>query len=100
MLMINTIYSSDLKLDILMKKLECSVKGSSDLFENNGMKLNSSKSLGHLLVCGHKYECMLCDVGHSKLIEEHKVKHLGVWIDSNLSFDDHINNICRNAAKN
>ena len=93
----NTIYSSDLKLDILMKKLECSVQGSLDWFENNGMKLNSNKC--HLLVCGHKYECMLCDVGHSKVIEEHKVKLLGVWIDSDLSFDDHINNICRNAAK-
>ena len=83
----NTIYSSDLKLDILMKKLECSVQGSLGWFENNGMKLNSSKC--HLLVCGHKYECMLCDVGHSKLIEEHKVKLLGVWIDSDQSFDDH-----------
>ena len=51
------------------------------------------------MVCGHKYECMLCDVGHSKVIEEHKVKLLGVWIDSDLSFDDHMNNICRNAAK-
>ena len=80
-----------------MKKLECSVQGSLDWFENNGMKLNSSKC--HLLVCGRKYECMLCDVGHSKVIEEHKVKLLGVWIDSDLSFDDHINNICRNAAK-
>ena len=93
----NTIYSSDLKLDILMKKLKCSVQGSLDWFENKGMKLNSSKC--HLLVCGHKYECMLCDVGHLKVIEEHKVKLLGVWIDSDLSFDDHINNICRNAAK-
>ena len=83
----NTIYSSDLKLDILMKKLECSVQGSLDWFENNGMKLNSSKC--HLLVCGHKYECMVCDVGHSELIEEHKVKLLGIWIDSDLSFDDH-----------
>ena len=42
---------------------------------------------------------MLCDVEHSKVIEEHKVKLLGVWIDSDLSFDDHMNNICRNAAK-
>ena len=50
----NTLYTSDMKLDILMKKLECS---------------------------------------------GHKVKLLGVWIDSDLSFDDHMNNICRNAAR-
>ena len=68
--------------------LDCSVQGSLIWFENNDMKFNSSKC--HLLVCGHKYECMLCDVGHSKVIEEHKVKLLGVWIDSDLSFDDHM----------
>ena len=34
-----------------------------------------------------------------RVIEEHKVKLLGVWIDSDLSFNDHMKNICRNAAK-
>ena len=77
--------------------LTLTVQGSLEWFENNGMKLNSSKC--HLLVCGHKYECMLCDVRHSEEIEKHKVKLLGVWIDSDLSFDDHMSNICGNAAK-
>ena len=52
----NTLYTSDMKLDTLMEKLECAVKESIDWFENNGMKLNSSKR--HLLVCGHKFERM------------------------------------------
>ena len=61
------------------------------------MKLNSSKC--HLLVCGHKNECMITNVEGSMLIEEHDVKLLGVLIDSKLSFDHHMSNICKIAAK-
>ena len=93
----NTIYSVDMRLDILMNRLECSLKESLIWFENNGMKLNSGKC--HLLVCGHKNECMISNVGSSMLIEEQNVKLLGVLIDSKLSFDDHMTNICKIAAK-
>ena len=60
-----------------MNKLECSTKVSLEWFENNGMKLNSSKC--HLLVCGHKNECMITNVTGSMWIEEHDVKLLGVF---------------------
>ena len=93
----NTLYTSDMKLDILMKKLECAVKESIDWFENNGMKLNSSKC--HLLVCGHKFESMMCNVGNSQVIETNKVKLLGISIDSDLSFNDHMTTICKKASK-
>ena len=86
-----------MKLDSLMEKLEFAVKESIDWFENNGMKLNSGKC--HLLVCGHKFECTICNVGKSQVIETNKVKLLGLSINSNLSFDDHMKTICKKASK-
>ena len=58
------------------------------------MKLNSSKC--HLLVCGHKFECMIGQVGNTQVIEENMVKLLGVGIDSGLTFDRHMQSICEN----
>ena len=51
------------------------------------MKLNSSKC--KLLACRHKFECMICNVGNSDVIEAHEVKLLGVKIESDLTFKSH-----------
>ena len=93
----NTLHTSDMKLDILMGKLESAVRESLNWFENNGMKLNSSKC--HLLVCGHKFECMTCKVENSHIIETNKVKLLGLSIDSDLKFESHMNYICKVASR-
>ena len=61
------------------------------------MKLNSDKCF--LLVSGDKHECTICTVGDSKIIETHCVKLLGVLIDSKLTFNDHLNLICKKAAR-
>ena len=60
------------------------------------MKLNSGKC--QLLVSGHKYEHMFCNVGDTLISESHCVKVLGVLIDSELSFDAHLNRICKKAS--
>ena len=52
-----TPYTIDMTLENLMVKLECAAKSALDWFHFNGMKLNSKKC--NLLVCGHKFECML-----------------------------------------
>ena len=61
------------------------------------MKLNSSKC--HLLVCGNKFECMLCEIGGSQIIESHLVKLLGVNIESELTFKNHMGIVCRKASQ-
>ena len=61
------------------------------------MKLNSSKC--KLLVCGHKFECMVCKVGSSNVIETHEVKLLGVKIGSDLTFNSHLETICKTASQ-
>jgi len=93
----NTIFTFDMNLDGLMKKLECAVEMALEWFKNNGMKLNNEKC--HILVCGHKHEAMICNVGNKQIIEKHRVKLLGISIDSDLNFEHHMKNICSKASK-
>ena len=51
----------DMCLGDLMAKLECAVNSAIEWFHYNGMKLNSGKC--HVLVCGHKFESMICRIG-------------------------------------
>ena len=72
-----------------MSKLECASECAMEWFRYNGMKLNSSKC--HLLVCGHKFESMICKVGNSQVIETHLVKLLGIKIES--TFNNYMENV-------
>ena len=93
----STPYSCDLSLEVLMNKLECAIENSLDWFRSNGMKLNSSKC--KLLVCGHKFENMICKVENSQIIETRMVKLLGIQIDSDLTFSTHMKNLCKKASQ-
>ena len=66
-------------------------------FRYNGMKMNSDKC--HLLVSGHKYELMIANIGNEQIIESNIVKLFGISIDSKLSFNDHLNNICKKSIE-
>ena len=61
------------------------------------MKLNADKC--HILISGHKNEVMIGRIGNVNILESHKVKLLGIDIDSNLKFEDYIKNICVKAAR-
>ena len=93
-----TTYAVDMTLEGLMDKLESVTNSAMEWFRNNGMKLNSSKC--HLLVCGHKNECMICKVGNSQVIETHLVKLLGMKIESDLTFNRHMEVVCKKASQN
>ena len=76
----NTPYVYGMWLNTVMKELEGAAELSIDWIHYNGMKLNSSKC--NLLVCGNKFECMICKIDNSLVIEAHNVKLLGIQIDS------------------
>ena len=84
----NTPYTVDMCLGDLMAKLEFAVNSAIEWFRYNDMKLNSGKC--QVLVCGHKFESVICRIGNSLVIETHLVKLLGVQIDSELKFETHI----------
>ena len=84
-------------LDKLMEKLECAAKSAMEWFYYNGMKLNSRKC--HRLVCGHKFECVICNIENSQVIETHVAKLLVVKIESELTFNTHREILCRKASQ-
>ena len=84
-------------LEKLMAKLECAANSAMEWLSYNGMKLNSKKC--HLLVCGHKFESMICKIDHTMVIETHLVKLLGITIESDLTFDKHVAIVCKKASQ-
>ena len=61
------------------------------------MKLNSSKC--HLLFCRHKFECMLCEIDNTQIIETLLVKLLRVTIESELTFKNYTGTVCNKASQ-
>ena len=57
--------------------------------------MNSDKC--QLFVSGHKYEHLWAKIGNDKIWETRTVKLLGITIDNELKFDEHLNNVCLNA---
>ena len=92
-----TLYTCDVYLSTLMYKLELDTMKAIDWFNYNSMKLNVDKC--HLLLYEHKYELMIGNVDNNFIIESQKVKLLGIEIDSDLKFKDHINSICDTVSK-
>ena len=62
-------------------------------FNNNYMKVNTGKS--HLLLSGNSRAAATID--NSYIESEDKQVLLGITIDSNLTFENHIRNICKKA---
>ena len=90
-------YTEQRKQKELMAKLELPTDKAMDWFHYNGMKSNSSKC--KLLVCGHKHECMICNVGATQVIETHLVKLLGFKIESELTFNSYLDTVCKKASQ-
>ena len=86
-----------MSLNTLIKRLEDDATIVIDWFRYNYMKLNPDKC--HILISGYKHEVILAKVGNGNVIESHKVTLLGIEIDSDLKFHNHISMICFKAAK-
>ena len=65
-------------------------------FENNKMKLNQDKCC--LLVSGYKNENFGANIGKERILESNKQKFLGLDIDRNLNFNEHVSSLCRKAG--
>ena len=80
-------------LNSLIKRLEHDSFLAIEWFENNNMKLNQDKC--HLLVSGYKNENVWANIGNEKIWESNKQKLLGLDIDRNLNFNEHVSSLCR-----
>ena len=89
----NTIYAVERNLDDLLKTLEQETTLILNWFKVNEMKSNDDKC--HLIVCNQK-DASITHV--SENIEERiSVELLGVNIDTNLNFNEHVTNLCKKA---
>ena len=66
-------------------------------FESNSMKLNQGRC--HLLVSGYKHENIWAQIGEVKIWESSKQKLLGVVINRNLNFNEHVSSFCKKAGR-
>ena len=87
----------DMNLSNLIRKLECDALIAIESFECNYMKLNNDKC--HFIVAGNKHEHLWVNVGDSKIWETASEKILGVAIDCNLKFEEHVESTLASAGK-
>ena len=90
-------FACDSSLKHLLERLEHDKKIAIKWFENNYMKLNKDKC--HLLVAGHRYETLRVNIGETWIWESKNEKLLGLTIDRNLNFDDHVFTFCKKAGR-
>ena len=88
-----TFYACDMDLNSLIKRLEHDSFLVIEWFENNNMKLNQDKC--HLLVSGYKNENVSANIENEKIWETNKQKLLGLDIDRNLNFNEHVSFLSR-----
>ena len=92
-----TPYACDQDLKTLIQKLEHDSLKTIMWFENNYMKLNEDKC--HFLISGNTNEHLWVHVGNASIWESSKEKLLGVTIDKNLNFNEHVLTLCRKAGR-
>ena len=92
-----TIFVSNKNLDNVIKRLENDSAILIQWFEDNLMKLNTGKS--HFMVLGKSAnQTITISIGDSDIENTNEEKLLGVTIDRNLTFEPHINKLCKKAG--
>ena len=91
----NTPYVSSSNFNALINKLEESTNNLFQWFRNNHKKANADKC--HLLVTDN-YE-VSANINEFEIESSKKEKLLGISIDTTLSFEHHINSLCKQASQ-
>lgn len=91
-----TPYACDTNLSNLLHNLESDTTSAIMWFEANYMKLNEDKC--HFLFAGNTSEHIYANIGNEIIWESSHEKLLGLMIDKKLSFETHLNNICKKAS--
>ena len=92
-----TLYACDSNLQNLITRLERDSINAIVWFENNYMKLNEEKC--HFIISGNKIEHLWAKIENAMIWESSKEKLLGVTIDTDLKFNEHVSNLCLRAGR-
>ena len=91
----NTLYSAQKNRETVINTIEASSQVLFDWFSDNFMKANSGKS--HLLMSGT--ETTHANADRSMIKSSQKEILLGINLDSELKFEDHVNFMCKKASQ-
>ena len=91
-----TPYSEDTTIDALLNSLETDTDTLVKWFSDNYLQLNAKKC--HLLVTKHNKDIFI-NVEEEVIECSNSVKLLGVIIDNNLKFNEHVSNLCKKASQ-
>lgn len=91
----NTLYSCHFSLKPVLANLEIDLRNCLKWYELNQLAVNPKKF--QLIILGVKNPNVTLNIGKQTIKCSDYVKLLGVYIDSKLKFDIHINNICTKA---
>ena len=95
----NSVSVSHRELNILTRQLQTEAEVTIQWFADNAMEANPAKFQG-LLLKGNKQASDFRVIIQGQQIEFSKsITTLGICIDENLTFDEHVNNICLKASR-
>ena len=93
-----TPYSANKTNDLVIKEIEHFPEALFKWFDFNYLKINSGKiSNSHIQFSGN--DNLSANIDYHTIISENKNGLPGIILDSKLSFEDHINNLCKKASK-
>ena len=92
-----TLYACNKSLNKLLLSLEYDSMLAVRRCDKDSMKLNENNC--HFIISWHKYEHSLVKINENMIWESSNVKLLGVNIDSNLTFNDHVSFICAKTGR-
>ena len=95
----NTLLNTDHRIDSLVGKLEHSAMVATHWFDINGMKSNQSKFQSMILNKHPDQNNISLNVIGTTIPLKSCVKLLGVFIDYELTFSEHINYICKRTSR-
>ena len=70
-----------------------------ELFRDNSLILNADKCYLFVPTTEYKNEPMFAKMGDATILEENAVKLFGLIIDSKLTFNKHVKEICKKASQ-
>ena len=91
----NTLYSCAQSIDAVLCDLETDLQNSLNWFQVNQLVANPAKF--QLMFLGFENHNVNLCIGTSIIKQKDSVKLLGITIDRDLKFDEHIENICKTA---
>ena len=96
--------AADKNLKDLISKTNTELKLVSDWFKSNKLSLNAAKTN---FIAFHKHRSTLMPaasielfIENSRIINVSSTKFLGVYINEFLTWDDHINSVCKKVSRN